>query len=112
MKARANRHRSERSTVLKITEEGALFRSYRDGRKVLLTPESSVQAQKGACVCICCAAAPVLKRGGREAWGRSWIFYQPLHDRSRLPPTPQPTARTSSSPSTSCTPTTSTATPW
>lgn len=32
--------------VLKIHEEGVLFRSYRDGRKVLLTPESSVQAQK------------------------------------------------------------------
>ena len=32
--------------VLKITEDGVLFRSYRDGRKVLLTPESSVQAQK------------------------------------------------------------------
>jgi len=33
-------------TVLKITEEGVLFRSYRDGSKLLLTPESSVQAQK------------------------------------------------------------------
>jgi len=33
-------------SVLKITEEGVLFRSYRDGDKVLLTPESSVQAQK------------------------------------------------------------------
>ncbi len=32
--------------VLKITEEGVTFRSYRDGSKVLLTPESSVQAQK------------------------------------------------------------------
>lgn len=32
--------------VLKISEEGALFRSYRDGKKVLLTPESSIQAQK------------------------------------------------------------------
>ncbi len=32
--------------VLKITEEGVLFRSYRDGQKILLTPESSVQAQK------------------------------------------------------------------
>src|SRR5271156_4451580 len=32
--------------VLKITEEGALFRSYRDGKKILLTPESSVLAQK------------------------------------------------------------------
>ena len=33
-------------SVLKITEEGVLFRSYRNGDKVLLTPESSVQAQK------------------------------------------------------------------
>jgi len=33
-------------TVLKISEEGALFRSYRDGKKILLTPETSVQAQK------------------------------------------------------------------
>jgi len=32
--------------VLKISEEGVLFRSYRDGRPVLLTPESSIQAQK------------------------------------------------------------------
>lgn len=33
-------------TVLKISEEGILFRSYRDGRKIHLTPESSVAAQK------------------------------------------------------------------
>lgn len=33
-------------SVLKITEEGVTFRSYRDGRKILLTPESSVQVQK------------------------------------------------------------------
>lgn len=32
--------------VLKISEEGVLFRSYRDGQKILLTPESSIQAQK------------------------------------------------------------------
>lgn len=32
--------------VLKITEDGVLFRSYRDGKKILLTPESSVEAQK------------------------------------------------------------------
>lgn len=32
--------------VVKTTEEGVLFRSYRDGQKILLTPESSVQAQK------------------------------------------------------------------
>lgn len=34
------------NTVAKITEEGVLFRSYRDGAKILLTPENSVQAQK------------------------------------------------------------------
>ena len=34
------------TNVLKIDEEGVLFRSYRDGQKVLLTPETSVQAQK------------------------------------------------------------------
>lgn len=33
-------------SVLKISEEGVLFRSYRDGESILLTPESSVQAQK------------------------------------------------------------------
>jgi queuine tRNA-ribosyltransferase len=33
-------------SVLKITEEGAIFRSYRDGAKITLTPESSVQTQK------------------------------------------------------------------
>jgi len=32
--------------VLKTTEEGVLFRSYRDGKKILLTPETSVLAQK------------------------------------------------------------------
>lgn len=32
--------------VLKINEEGVLFRSYRDGSHILLTPESSIQAQK------------------------------------------------------------------
>lgn len=33
-------------SVLKITEEGVLFRSYRDGEKILLTPETSIAAQK------------------------------------------------------------------
>lgn len=33
-------------SVLKISEEGVLFRSYRDGSPLLLTPELSVQAQK------------------------------------------------------------------
>ncbi|KAL9184645.1 hypothetical protein ACHAXT_012615 [Thalassiosira profunda] len=31
---------------VKVTEEGVVFRSYRDGRKFLLTPESTVTAQK------------------------------------------------------------------
>ena len=33
-------------SIIKIDEEGVLFRSYRDGSPVLLTPESSIQAQK------------------------------------------------------------------
>ncbi|MFC1842307.1 tRNA guanosine(34) transglycosylase Tgt [Candidatus Dependentiae bacterium] len=33
-------------TVLRICEEGVTFRSYRNGDKVLLTPETSIQAQK------------------------------------------------------------------
>ncbi|KKP25391.1 MAG: Queuine tRNA-ribosyltransferase [candidate division TM6 bacterium GW2011_GWE2_31_21] len=33
-------------TVLKISEDGVLFRSYRDGSPVLLTPETSIKAQK------------------------------------------------------------------
>ncbi len=38
--------KKEGGGVLKITEEGVLFRSYRDGQKILLTPESSIAAQK------------------------------------------------------------------
>ncbi|HZW60769.1 MAG TPA: tRNA guanosine(34) transglycosylase Tgt [Candidatus Babeliales bacterium] len=33
-------------SVLKITEDGVLFRSYRNGDKILLTPETSIEAQK------------------------------------------------------------------
>ena len=33
-------------SVTKITEEGVMFRSYRDGSAIFLTPESSIQAQK------------------------------------------------------------------
>ncbi len=33
-------------SVLKISEDGVLFRSYRDGSPLLLTPESSIDAQK------------------------------------------------------------------
>ena len=34
------------NSVCSITERGVLFRSYKDGNYILLTPESSVQAQK------------------------------------------------------------------
>lgn len=34
------------NSVLKVSEEGVIFRSYRNGDKILLTPETSVQAQK------------------------------------------------------------------
>lgn len=41
-----NRSRGEASLLLSVTEEGATFRSYRDGTTMTLTPESSVRAQK------------------------------------------------------------------
>ncbi len=43
------------NSILKITEEGVTFRSYRDGSKVVLTPETSIQAQKdiGADIIVC-----------------------------------------------------------
>lgn len=44
LKSRGTKKQS--GSVIKITEEGVLFRSYRDGSKVLLTPESSIAAQK------------------------------------------------------------------
>ncbi len=44
LKSRGQKKQS--ASVLKITEEGVLFRSYRDGSPLLLTPESSVAAQK------------------------------------------------------------------
>jgi queuine tRNA-ribosyltransferase len=43
---KSRRVKADGGSVLKITEEGVLFRSYRDGQKIHLTPESSVQAQK------------------------------------------------------------------
>lgn len=44
LKSRGTKKNGE--LVLKINEEGVLFRSYRDGSKILLTPESSIAAQK------------------------------------------------------------------
>lgn len=38
--------KKQQSGVTKIDEKGVLFRSYRDGAPILLTPETSVQAQK------------------------------------------------------------------
>lgn len=44
LKSRGNK--GYQNSVLKISEEGVLFRSYRDGSKIMLTPESSVLIQK------------------------------------------------------------------
>lgn len=38
--------KSQQNSVCKIKEEGVTFRSYRDGAKIILTPESSILAQK------------------------------------------------------------------
>lgn len=39
-------HQQMGPDAVKVTEEGVVFRSYRDGSKFLMTPESTVQAQK------------------------------------------------------------------
>ncbi|EME26237.1 Queuine tRNA-ribosyltransferase [Galdieria sulphuraria] len=46
MKSRSGGNKNFTSLLLSVTEEGATFRSYRDGSKVTLTPEYSVQIQK------------------------------------------------------------------
>lgn len=38
--------KKQNNSVIKISEDGVLFRSYREGNPVLLTPETSIQAQK------------------------------------------------------------------
>ncbi|EQC35649.1 queuine tRNA-ribosyltransferase [Saprolegnia diclina VS20] len=45
-RSHGGKYREGPSTVAKISEDGVDFKSYRDGRKVTLTPESSVQIQK------------------------------------------------------------------
>ncbi|PIS02662.1 MAG: tRNA-guanine(34) transglycosylase [Chlamydiae bacterium CG10_big_fil_rev_8_21_14_0_10_42_34] len=54
--------------VLKISEEGVHFRSYRDGGKVLLTPETSIQTQKslGADIIIPLDELPPYHIGSKE----------------------------------------------
>ncbi len=37
---------NQRQSAVKISEEGALFKSYTDGKKHLLTPEKSIQVQR------------------------------------------------------------------
>lgn len=46
MNSKAEAKKKANGSVIKITEDGVLFRSYRDGSPVLLTPESSIQVQK------------------------------------------------------------------
>jgi len=41
-----SRPTASQTAPVKVTEDGVVFRSYRDGTKYLLTPESTVQAQK------------------------------------------------------------------
>src|SRR4029077_9353245 len=60
--------KKQEGSVLKITEEGVLFRSYRDGAKVLLTPESSIATQKalGADIIIPFDELPPYHIGAKE----------------------------------------------
>ncbi len=65
-----------RKTLLTVTEEGATFRSYLNGNKILLTPELSIQAQIafGADIIVCldeCAPHHTSKMFTAEAMMRS-----------------------------------------
>ena len=55
IKGKNTSHRPK--TLLKITEEGAEFRSYLDGKKHLLTPEKSIQVQRRSNVNKCSNAS-------------------------------------------------------
>src|SRR5262249_42323517 len=46
VKGKRARTRPGDGGVLKISEEGVLFRNYRDGSRLLFTPETSVEHQK------------------------------------------------------------------
>ena len=46
LKRRSSTRGRNNGTLLSVTESGVTFRSYLDGSKILLTPESSVRAQK------------------------------------------------------------------
>jgi queuine tRNA-ribosyltransferase len=56
------------NAILKISDEGVVFRSYRDGSRILLTPESSIQAQKdiGADIIICFDELPPYHMDARK----------------------------------------------
>ena len=41
-----SRNNKRKGTIVKISEEGVVFKSYRDGTNIELTPESTVSAQK------------------------------------------------------------------
>jgi len=66
LKSRGTKKRE--SSVLKISEEGVLFRSYIDGSKILLTPETSIAAQKdfGADIMITFDELPPYHIGERQ----------------------------------------------
>src|SRR5690606_36357059 len=40
------RNKNREKSLLKITEEGAQFKSYRSGENMMLTPESSIEIQR------------------------------------------------------------------
>ena len=43
---RPTKHKDSAGLVVRVNEDGVVFKSYRDGRRVALTPETSVEAQK------------------------------------------------------------------
>lgn len=65
---RSGRQDDSGKKVLKISEQGVVFKSYRDGTTMLLTPESSVLAQKslGADIILPLDELPPYHIGSRE----------------------------------------------
>ncbi|MEM9469829.1 MAG: tRNA guanosine(34) transglycosylase Tgt [Pseudomonadota bacterium] len=86
------RNSSKKESLLKITEEGAIFKSYTDGKKLMLNPEISMDLQRkiGADLIMQmdeCTAYQVTKDYTAKSmemsmrWGdRSLVAFEKMHD--------------------------------
>ena len=63
-----NKEKNINKSLLKISEEGALFKSYIDGKNILLTPEKSIDIQReiGADLILVLDKGQVVQRGQHD----------------------------------------------